>query len=82
MQAGMEEELAEEIQISVTTKEVIGKPTMEVETRLLLVRELIEGPGGKVAEDEITQEVVDGNQTDLDQPVVFRSSIHLSLIHI
>ena len=36
LQAEMEEELAKEIQISVTTKEVIGKPTMGVETRLLL----------------------------------------------
>ena len=34
LQVGMEEELA--VQISVTTKEVIGKPTMCVETRLLL----------------------------------------------
>ena len=76
MQAEMEEELTDEIQISVTTREVIGKPTMGVETKLLLVPELIEVPGGKVAEDEVMQEVVDKNQTDLDQPVVFRSSIH------
>ena len=39
LQAEMEEELAEEIQISVTTKEVIGKPTVGVETKLLLVPE-------------------------------------------
>ena len=76
LQAEMEEELAEEIQISVTTKEVIGKPTMGVETKLLLVPELIEAPEGKVAEDEVTQEVVDENQTNLDQPVVIRSPVH------
>ena len=76
LQAEMEEELAEEIQISVTTKEVIGKPTMGVETKLLLVPELIEAPEGKVAEDEVTEEVVDENQAHLDQPVVFRSSVH------
>ena len=57
---------------------MIGKPTIGVETKLLLVPELIEGPEGKMAEDEVTQEVVDENQTDLDQPVVIR----LSLIHI
>ena len=49
--------------ISVTTKEVIGMPTMGVETKLLNVPELIEAPEGKVAEDEVTQEVVDENQT-------------------
>ena len=76
LQAEMEEELAEEVQISVTTKEVIGKPTMGVETKLLLVPERIEAPEGKVAEDEVTQEVVDENQTNLDKPVVFRSSVH------
>ena len=75
LQAEMEEELEEEIQISVTTKEVIGKPTMVVETKFLLVPELIEAPEGKVAEDEVTQED-DENQTNLDQPVVFRSSVH------
>ena len=51
---------------------------MGVETKLLLVPELIEVPEGKVAEDEVTQKVVDENQTNIDQPVVFR----LSLIHI
>ena len=55
---------------------MIGKPTIGVETKLLLVPELIEAPEGKVTEDEVTQEVVDENQTDLDQPVVFRSSVH------
>ena len=49
---------------------------MFVETKLLLASELIEVPEGKVAEDEVTQEVVDENQTNLDQPVVFRSSVH------
>ena len=82
LQAEMEEELAEEIQISVTTNKVIGKLTMGVEIKLLLVPELIGAPEVKVAEDEVTQEVVDENQTNLDQPVVFRSSVHLSLIHI
>ena len=51
LQAEMEEELAEEVQISITAKEVIGKPTMGVEPKLLLVPELIEAPEGKVAED-------------------------------
>ena len=55
---------------------------MGVKENPLFVRVLIEAPGGKVAEDEVTQEVVDENQTDLDQQVVFRSSVHLSLIHI
>ena len=68
LQAEMEEELAEEIQISVTTKDVIGNPTMGVETKLLVVPELIEAPEGKVAEHEIMQEVVDETQTNLDQP--------------
>ena len=72
----MEDELAEEVQISITTKEVIGKPTMGVERNLLLVPEPIEAPEGKVVEDEVTQEVVDENKTDLDQPVVIRSSVH------
>ena len=49
---------------------------MGVTENLLFVPELIEAPGGKVAEDEVTQEVVDENQIDLDQPVVFKSSIH------
>ena len=40
------------------------------------VPELIEAPRGKVVEDEVTQEVVNEIQSDLDQPVVFRSSIH------
>ena len=62
----MEEELGEEIQISVTKKEVIGKPTMGVETKLLLVPELIKAPEGKVAEDEFTEEVVDENHANLD----------------
>ena len=52
MQAEKEEELAEEVQISIMTKEAIGEPTMSVETKLLLVPELIEAPEGKVAEDE------------------------------
>ena len=58
------------------TIEVIGKPTMGLETKLLLVPELIEAAEGKVAEDEVTQEVADENQTNLDHPVVFRSSAH------
>ena len=62
--------------ICITAKEVTGKPTTCVETKFILVSELIEAPDGKVAEDEVTQEVVDENQTNLDQPVVFRSSVH------
>ena len=45
--------------------------------KLLLVPELIKAHKGKVAEDEVTQEVVDEDQTDLDQPVVFLSLIHI-----
>ena len=45
-----------------TAIKVIEKPTM-VSKKTLFVRELIEAPGGKVAEDEVTQEVVDENQT-------------------
>ena len=41
MQAEMEKELAEEVQISITTKEVIGKPTMGVETRQMCIRDRI-----------------------------------------
>ena len=41
------------------------------------------GNVGKAPEGKVMQEVVDENQTNLDQPVVFRSSVHdLSLIHI
>ena len=50
---------------------------MGIETKLLLVPELIEAPEGKVAEDEVTKEIVDENQTNLDQPVVFLSLIHI-----
>ena len=49
---------------------------MGVKTRLSLVPELLEAPGRKVAEDEVTQDVADENQPDLDKPVVFRSSVH------
>ena len=47
LQVEMEEELAEEIQISVMRKEVFGKPTMGVETKFLLVPELIEAAVAK-----------------------------------
>ena len=40
----VEDELTEEVSICITTKEVIGKPTMGVEERLLLVPELIKAP--------------------------------------
>ena len=70
----MEEELAEEVQICVMAKEVIGKPTVGVEVKPLFVHELMEAPGGKVAEDEVTQEVADKNQSDLDQLKAYRSS--------
>ena len=55
---------------------------MGVETKLLLVPELIEAPEGKVAEDEVTEEVVDENQANLDQPMVFRSSVPVSYTHL
>ena len=51
-------------------------PTMGVKEKPLFVPELIEAPGGKVDEDEITQEVVNDNETDLDQLIVYRSSVH------
>ena len=60
-----EEELAEKVPICVMTKEVIRKPTMVIKE--MLVPELIEAPGGEVAQDDVMQEVVDENQTDLDQ---------------
>ena len=55
-----------------TTKEVNGKPIVDVEERLFLVPELMEVRGGKVAEGEVMQEVVDENQSDLDQLMVYR----------
>ena len=76
LQAEMEEELDEEVQIHDTTKEVIGKQTMGVETSLLLVPELMEEPGENVTEDDVTEEVVDENQSDLDQLMAYRSSVH------
>ena len=42
---GMEEELAYEVPICITTGGVIGKPTMVVKERLLLIPELKEAPG-------------------------------------
>ena len=42
----------------------------------MCIRDRIEAPEGKVAEDEFMQEVIDEIQTNLDQPVVFRSSVH------
>ena len=60
------EELAEEVHIRETAKEVTGKPTMGIKETPLFVPELIEAPRGKVAEDEVTQEVVDEIQSDLD----------------
>ena len=39
----------------VTTKGETGMPTVGVEEKPLLVFGLMEGPGGKVAEDEVTQ---------------------------
>ena len=46
----------------------------ESQESILIIPELIEAPEGKVSEDEFTKEVVDENQTNLDQPVVVRSS--------
>ena len=61
------EELSEEVQISVTAKEVIEKPTMHVKENPLFVPELM------VDEDEVTQGVVDENQSHLDQLMAYRS---------
>ena len=44
-------------------KEVIGNPTMSAQERQLLVPELVEAPGEKVGEDDVTQEGVDESQT-------------------
>ena len=49
---------------------------MGVETRLLLVPELMEEPRENVTENEVMQEVVDENQSDLDQLMAYRSSVH------
>ena len=46
------------------TEEMIGKPTMVVEERLLLVSELREILRGEIAEKEIMQEVGEVNRTD------------------
>ena len=82
-QVKVEEELSEQVQIRETAKEVTGKSTMGIKKNPLFVCGLIEAPGGKVAEGEVTQEVWISQLKDLDQPVVFRSSVHdLSLIHI
>ena len=62
--------------ICITAKEVIGKVTMVIEERLLLVPELMEAPGEEVAEDDFMQEAVDKNQTDMDQLIVYRSKVH------
>ena len=67
--AEMDEELAEGVQISIRTKEVIGKPTMGVETKLLLVSER---PRVKWLKMRLRKRLLTEDQTDLD----------LSLIHI
>ena len=48
----MKVELAE-VPVCITTKEVIGKPTIGVEIRLLLVSDLLEVPEGVAAEDDV-----------------------------
>ena len=68
------QELAEELPVCITQMEVIGKPTMIIEERPLLVPELIKAPGGEVAEDDVIQEVVDKNETDMDLLIAYRSS--------
>ena len=58
LQAEMEEELAEEVQIREMAKEVTGKPTMGVKENPLFVRELIEAPGGKVSEEKLCKRLL------------------------
>ena len=43
---------------------MIGKNTMFIGEKLFLVPELKEAPGGNVAEEDVTQQVVDDNQTE------------------
>ena len=43
---------------------------------LLIVPQLMEAPGGEVAEDDdVTQEIFDENETDLDQLMAYGSSV-------
>ena len=72
----MKDEQAEEVRMWNTTKQVNGKPSMGVEKRLLLLPELMEPPRGNVAEDKVTQEVVYENQSDVDQLMAYKSSVH------
>ena len=76
LQVVLEEQRAEEVRMCNTTKQVNGKPIKGVEKILLLVPELMEAPGGNVAEDEVRQEGIDENQSDLDQLLAYRSSVH------
>ena len=41
-----------------------------------LIREQVEVLGGKVAQDEVMQEVDDKTQSDLEQLMAFRSSVN------
>ena len=41
-----------------------------------LQRQLMEAPGGKIAEDEVMQEVTDNNRTDFDQLMAYWPSLH------
>ena len=58
------------------TKEVVGKPTLGVETRLLLAPELMKETGENDTENEVTQDVVVEKLSVLDQLIAYRSSIH------
>ena len=71
----LDEELAQEIPNCTTTKQVIGNygfKIIGVKEGLLLVPELMEAPGEEVAEDEVTQEVVNESQTDFNQLIAYR----------
>ena len=52
-----------------TTGEVTGKPTVIVEESHLLVPEMKKRRGVGFTEEDVTQVVVDENQTDCDQRI-------------
>ena len=72
MLAEIKEELTEEVLLCITTKDVIGKPTIVIEERFLLVPKLMEAPGEEVSEDDVMQDAVDENQRVLDQLMAYR----------
>ena len=66
-------ELEDEVLICTATEEVIGKPAMVIENRLLFVPEWKEVPGREGTEEDVIQEVVDKNQTAWDHTPYYYS---------